>query len=234
MIEVKTTLYYPHCFATKIVRNGHKKNKIQNYLCRNCGKQFQHENLYRGCQTDTKQLLIKMLVNGNGIRDIGNILAVSLGYVLRTLLRVGECIQIKPARRHYHRVQIDELYSFVGHKQKKVWILYAYCAETDEILAMTAGKRGAKQIKDRLKGLEGITVDWWCKDAWSAFKEVLPYYEHLIGKRFTKAIEGVNTSLRNTCKRLHRRTTSFSKKVRNHWFALKMVVHHRNGNLSYN
>ena len=106
-----------------------------------------------------------MLVNGNGIRDVGKILGVSLGCVLRTLLRVGKCITIKPAHKRYHRVQIDELYSFVGHKQKKVWILYAYCAETDEILAMTAGKRSAKQVKDLLKRPEGIQVDWWCTDA---------------------------------------------------------------------
>lgn len=30
---------------------------------------------------------------------------------------------------------------------------------------MTAGKRSAKQVKDLLKRLEGIEVDWWCTDA---------------------------------------------------------------------
>nr|WP_044131164.1 IS1-like element transposase [Rudanella lutea] len=117
--SIKTNFYCPHCYATNIVRNGHKTNQTQNCLCRNCGKQFQPEYLYRGCQSEVKQLIVKMLVNGNGIRDISNILSVSLGCVLRTLLGVGECIQIKPAHQRYHRVQIDELYSFVGHKQKK-------------------------------------------------------------------------------------------------------------------
>lgn len=77
-----------------------------------------------------------MLLNDNGIRDIGSILVVSLG---RVLLTVGDVIPIKPVRRHYERVQIDELYSFVGHKQKKVWILYAYCVATDEQPAFTSG-----------------------------------------------------------------------------------------------
>ena len=94
MIQVKTNLYCPHCFATNIVRNGHKTNDNQNYLCRNCTKQLQHEYLYRGCQPEVKQLIIKMLVNGNGIRDVGKILGVSLGCVLRTLLRVGKCIEV--------------------------------------------------------------------------------------------------------------------------------------------
>ncbi|WP_449448522.1 IS1/IS1595 family N-terminal zinc-binding domain-containing protein [Spirosoma endophyticum] len=41
-------MYCPHCFTTNFVRNGHKKNENQNY-CQHCGKQFQHEYLYRGC-----------------------------------------------------------------------------------------------------------------------------------------------------------------------------------------
>ena len=76
--------------------------------------------------------------------------------------------------------------------------------------------------------MKNIKVDFCCTDAWSAFKEVFPTDKHLIGKRFTKAIEGVNTSLRNTCKRLIRRTTAFSKKLTNHWSAVKLVMHTRN------
>ncbi len=167
------------------------------------------------------------------MRDIVKILSVSLGCVLRTLIRTSENIVIKPSKRHYHKVQIDELYSFVGSEQKKVWIIYAYDAETDEILAVTAGKRSKKQLKDLMKRLGNIAVDWWCTDAWNVFKEVLPYENHLIGKRFTKSMEGVNTSLRNSCKRLHRRTTAFSKKVRNHWYAIKITMDYRNNKASY-
>ena len=38
-------------------------------------------------------------------------------------MELGECIHLKPAWRHYHRVPLDELYGWVGHKQKKVWVL---------------------------------------------------------------------------------------------------------------
>jgi IS1 family transposase len=46
-------------------------------------------------------------------------------------------------------VQIDELHTFVSKKRKKVWIIYAYDAETDEIIAVTAGKRSKKQSQRR-------------------------------------------------------------------------------------
>jgi insertion element IS1 protein InsB len=233
MSQIIIKLNCPHCFSSKVVKNGLKKNGHQNYLCKICDKQFQHEYLYWGADISIKRLVISMLVNGNGITDIATILQISKGCVLRTLVKVGSVINLNPSKKHYHKVQIDELYSFVGHKKKKVWILYAYCAETDEILSVTVGKRSAKQVKDLLKRLKNITVDWWCTDGWSAFKEVLPYENHLIGKKFTKAIEGVNTSLRNSCKRLHRRTTSFSKKVFNHWCAIKMTMEYRNNKPSY-
>ena len=139
-------------------------------------------------------------------------------------------LEVKPRQDSYDKVQVDELYSFVESKKKKVWILYAYCAETKEILALTMGKRSKKTVKDLVKRMKDISVNFWCTDNWKAFKEVfLPDY-HLVGKKFTKAIEGVNTSLRNSCKRLIRRTTAFYKKVINHWCAVKLVIYHRNLN----
>jgi len=60
-----------------------------------------------------------MLVDGSGVRAIGRVLKVSTGCVLRTLVRAGELLDIRPRKGHYHKVQIDELYSFVGNKRKK-------------------------------------------------------------------------------------------------------------------
>jgi IS1 family transposase len=205
-------------------KNGIKKNKAQNYKCRDCKKQFQHEYLYWGADTAVKRQIIRLLVHGSGITDIANVLSISKGCVIRTLLKMGKQIILKSSKKHFQKVHIDELHSFVGKKKKKVWIIYAYDPQTKEIIAVTVGKRSKKQLKDLFKRLEGIKIYWFCTDNWEAFKQVLPYDRHLIGKQFTKAIEGVNTSLRNSCKRLNRRTTSFSKKVYNHWQAIKLTM----------
>lgn len=174
-----------------------------------------------------------MLLRGSGVRDVGTVLGISLGCVLRCLLVAARGLVIRPRRTHYHKVQIDEVYTFVGSKKKKVWLLYAYAQEEDEILALTLGKRGKKTLKDLLKRLGDVRVNFWCTDRWKVFREVLPPDEHLVGKAFTKAIEGVNTCLRARCRRLHRRTAGFSKKVRNHWAALRLTIHQRNTRLSY-
>ena len=231
-MKVEQSLQCPHCYGAKVVKNGHKKNGTQTYLCKNCDKQFQDMYLYWGAEKRVKSLALRMLIRGSGISDIAYVLSISQTCVLQ-LLEAQAGIELKPRQSSYDRVQVDELYSFVGSKKKKVWILYAYCADTKEILALIMGKRSKKTVKDLLNRMKNIQVNFWCTDNWKAFKEVFHSDYHLVGKKFTKAIEGVNTSLRNSCKRLIRKTTAFSKKLLNHWCAVKLAMYHRNLNLSY-
>ena len=64
MSQIIIKLNCPHCFSSKVVKNGRKKNGQQNYLCKTCGKQFQHEYLYWGADMTIKRLIINLLVNG--------------------------------------------------------------------------------------------------------------------------------------------------------------------------
>ncbi|MFJ1352413.1 IS1/IS1595 family N-terminal zinc-binding domain-containing protein, partial [Capnocytophaga canimorsus] len=47
---ITITLHCPNCQCTKIVKNGNKKNKKQNYLCKTCKRQFigDHNLTYKG------------------------------------------------------------------------------------------------------------------------------------------------------------------------------------------
>lgn len=186
---------------------------------------------YRGANPDIKALGSKMLIRGSGTRDISYVLSISKGCVSKLIASYAS-INLVPKLEHYDQVQVDELYSFVQTKKKKVWILYAYCAQTKEILAVTMGKRSKKTVLELYNRLKTIKINFWCTDNWEAFKAIFPAEKHKIGKEFTKALEGVNTYLRGACKRLIRRTTAFSKKVLNHWAAIKLVMNNRNLRLS--
>ncbi|WP_435356937.1 IS1 family transposase [Emticicia sp. SJ17W-69] len=175
------------------------------------------------------------MLHGSGIRDCYKVFGVSHQTTLNLILSEGEKIKITPQRKHYQQVQIDEMYSFVGKKNKKVWLFYAYAPETKEILAITMGKRSRKQLQSlmiQLKNLH-IEIDFYCTDKFEAFKEILPYYSHLIGKRFTKNIEGINTLIRSKIARLQRRTTKFSKKLIVQWFLMKLFIFYFNQMPSY-
>ncbi|GAB3816978.1 hypothetical protein GCM10028895_12680 [Pontibacter rugosus] len=53
---------------------------------------------------------------------------------------------------------------------------------------------------------------------------MLPYDKHLVGKKLTKAIEGVNTALRLGNRRMNRKATCFSNKEENHMYAMNITV----------
>ena len=225
----------PHCHSSKVVKNGKRNTGRQVFLCRSCGKQFQVEYFYQGADPLIKPQLLSSLLHGSGLRDCTKIFGVSPKTSLRLIEKTAKTLVTKPRLKRYKRVQIDELYSFVNQKGKKVWIFYVYAPETKEILAVTMGKRSIKQLRSlmlQLKHLR-IEIEFYCTDGFKGFQALLPYFNHLIGKDFTKDIEGVNTVIRSKIARLHRRTTKFSKKLKYHWYLFKIFVFYFNELPSY-
>ena len=227
------TLSCPRCCSGKVVKNGKKKTGFQNMLCKVCRLQFQGEYLYWGSDQKNKDLLKRMLLRGSGVRDCSVVLGISVGCVLRSILRMGKTSVLKPKYGSYHLVQIDEQWSYVGNKQKKVWLLYAVCRQSGEILAANWGKRNKKSIRALLEKLQHVEINFYCTDHWQAFKEVLPREKHIIGKKHTKKIEGINTWFRTRLRRLVRRTVCFSKKLIYHYFIMKTAIYERNIGTSY-
>jgi len=189
--------------------------------------------MYKGCVVENREWVLRMLCRGSGIRDCKAVMGVSHSTVLKLIATTAQGITLKPRKYHYHRVQIDEQWSYVGRKEKKVWMLYAYAVEEDEIIAFTMGKRSAKAVKNLYVKLKLLDIDFFFTDEWEAFAVVLPKEKHCIGKAFTKAIEGINTFFRTRVRRLMRRTVCFSKKLIYHYSMIKIVIYHRNKRSSY-
>ena len=233
IVKLDKEVSCPDCHSSKVVKNGKKKTGAHNLLCRSCGLQFQGAYVYWGAVKSNKVLLLRMLLRGSGVRDCCAILGISMGCVWRTLLNRAAPMEIKPKHRYYNKVQIDEQWSYVGRKKKKVWMLYAICAESGEILAASWGRRNKKNVKMLLLKMKALEINFYCTDSWRAFMEVLPAQKHIIGKCFTKKIEGFNTWFRTRLRRLMRRTTGFSKKLHYHYAMMKAAICHRNLNASY-
>ena len=235
MCNIKIKVQCPHCESPKVVKNGKKSTGKQNFLCKDCRKQFQFVYTNKGSDPKVQRQIKSSLLHGSGIRDCSAVFSVSQRCVLNLILRLGQKVKIQPKRNQYDLIQLDEFYSFVGHKGKKVWIFYAYAPQTKEILAFTMGKRDIRQIRFlllRIKPLR-IKINWWCTDHYEGFKTVLNNYPHLIGKEFTKAIEGRNTCIRARLARFQRRSTKFSKKLLFQWFLFLIFVQDLNSKPSY-
>jgi IS1 family transposase/transposase-like protein len=229
-MKIIIELTCPHCQSPNIVRNGKKSNRTQNYLCKACGKQFisDPERTYHGTLSNITSLIKIMLVRGVGIRDIRVILKISITKGLKTLKSTN--YQIKPAKKQYKCLEIDEIWTHVGKEKNKIWLIYAYDRESGEIVGYVWGKgdlRTAKELRRRLKRL-GITYDYAAIDNWESFVTAFAEDEELVGKEYTVGIEGNNCRLRHRVRRAFRKTCCFSKKLLNHWKAFSMAFFYIN------
>lgn len=78
-------------------------------------------------------MIISLLLINNSMRDIARVSQVSCNTILRLFLFQGAQSDIRPSRKHYTKVQVDEFWTFVKTKKQKVWVIYAY--SPDEVLA---------------------------------------------------------------------------------------------------
>ncbi|WP_455237854.1 IS1 family transposase [Psychrobacter jeotgali] len=113
----------------------------QNYQCKDCKRQFigDHALTYQGCHSKIEEKIRLMTVRGCGVRDIALIASVSIGKVLSTI--DSSVYKITPKKRYYERLEVDEFWTYVYRKKRKVWLIYAYDRATNEIVAYVWGKR---------------------------------------------------------------------------------------------
>ena len=108
----------PHCYRAKIVKNGIKKCGKQNFLCKDCNKQFILNYKNNGANPSNKKFIISMLLRNCEIRDIETLLKVSRKCILNQLINDAENVEIIPKKEHYKSVQIDEHWSYIGQKKE--------------------------------------------------------------------------------------------------------------------
>jgi transposase-like protein len=76
------------CDSKNIVKNGTQSNGKQRLKCKDCGKTFQSEYENNGAKIETKFLIIKMALNGSGVRDTARVLEISPNTVLDVLKKL--------------------------------------------------------------------------------------------------------------------------------------------------
>ena len=230
VMKTTITMKCPKCGSANIVRNGKKAYKPQNYLCKDCGRQFiaEHDRTYNGTKAGVEATIIRALVRGCGIRDVAAILLVSIGKILSVL--INSHYDLKPIKTHYKRLEIDELWTYVGSKKCRLWLIYAYDRVSGEIVAFVWGDRSAKtanRLRERIKEL-GVTYDRIATDDWDSFIKTFAHDNHDVGKEYTVGIEGNNCRLRHRMRRIFRKSCNFSKKLIYHFNAFRMTMHYVN------
>lgn len=78
----------PRCGSLQIRKNGHRSGK-QNYLCKNCNRQFVESYSQRGYSDDVKQICLKMHQNGLGFREIERLTGISHNTIINWVRQGG-------------------------------------------------------------------------------------------------------------------------------------------------
>ena len=60
-----------HCQSKEVVKMGYQKNGAPRCKFKNCGKIFQREYINKGAKPETKEMIIKMAVNGSEMMKCG-------------------------------------------------------------------------------------------------------------------------------------------------------------------
>mgnify|MGYP003590322049 FL=1 len=112
--------------------------------------------------------------------------------------------------------EMDEQWSFVGHKKQQRWLWYAWQPHLKTVLAYELGTRADETLARLLILLSAFKIRVYCTDGWEAYSRLLPADQHLVTKRYTQSIERQNLNFRTRIKRLARKTLCFSKSVEIH------------------
>ena len=136
-------------------------------------------------------------------------------------------------------LELDEMWTFVGRKARKVWLWLAVERASRQIVAWTLGCRGEATCRQlwALLPPRFQTNTWYFTDEWSAYATTLPATHHCPcpkGSGETSIVEALNCALRQRCGVLVRKSCSFSKCLVMHYARIKLVIDNHNAQLTPN
>ena len=227
----------PRCESENIVRNGNTSHGKPRHMCRDCRRHFV-ENPAKGKISDEKkELAYKLLSERISQAGIARVVGVSerwlRSYVEEKYNSLKKEIKVTEKEKGPLTTEADEICSFVGSRDNKIWIWFAIDPGTGEIVGAHVGDRSQ----------EGAELLWWTippvyrqcaviyTDLWKSYNGVLPPTRHrAVSKKSGKTnhIERFNNTMRQRISRLVRKTLSFSKKLENLAGAIWMFIHHHN------
>jgi insertion element IS1 protein InsB len=116
------------------------------------------------------------------------------------------------SNRHYPQSR-DEMWSFVGRKQRPRWLWLAIDRRTGQVLAYVCGRRKDEVLLQLKALITPFGITRYYTDYWGAYQRNLPPEVHRPGKHNTQQIERKHLTLRTRIKRLVRNTLCFSTSI---------------------
>jgi transposase-like protein/IS1 family transposase len=166
-----------HSCRIECKRKGRDRKGNQRYQCRQCSKFFQEpreghlDGMY--VPVEKAELVLSMLLEGNSVSSVERITGIHHTTILKLLVLAGEkCERImadKVRNVQVRDVECDELWAFIGKKQKRVrpqddpnlgdaYTFVAIERHSKLILNFALGKRDQRTTDSFIEGLREATA----------------------------------------------------------------------------
>ncbi|WP_071841671.1 IS1 family transposase [Fluviicola taffensis] len=218
-----------HCFEPCIKKG--KTGNHQRYKCSTCMK-YQQEIYSYNSHLVMDMEIIGLIKEGVGILGISRLLQISKATVIRRTVRIGKSIRRSSPIVFGQKYQVDELFTYVGHKKNRVCVAYSIEESTGNVIDIVVGRRNKTNLRKVISTLVLAEASQITTDKLNIYKELIPSTVHSTKHRGINKIERKNLTLRTHLKRLNRRTICYSKSIKMldavlriyFWFGVKTIL----------
>ena len=152
------TLHCAHCGSEHLYSNGHAKNGKRRYQCQDCKKYGRQDPGSNAYDEKTKALILAAYRERPSLRGLRRVFGVSRNTVSAWLKKASsawlkKASHLPPLERTLlpaqkgEPLELDELWSFVGRRQRKRGVWLALCRRTRQVVAYAIGDRGQKTCR---------------------------------------------------------------------------------------
>ncbi len=113
-----------HCGSSELIKAGFNPSGSQRYSCKTCQRTSTLSPSQNGYDAQTRIRALRLYIDGTGLRATARQLGVSPQSVANWVAAyVAHLTQPAPKPAQPDQVELDELFTFVGHKKTKSTLL---------------------------------------------------------------------------------------------------------------
>ena len=135
---------------------------------------------------------------------------ISTTTLIKRIIKIAKKIPSLPIFKN-KIYEVDEMRTFIGSKEKPIWIVYALERQTKQVVNFSLGRRTKRTLQNVTNTLVLSNPKTIYTDKLIHYKSLLNGVTHSTKPFGTNHIERNNLSLRTHLKRLNRKTICFSR-----------------------
>ena len=153
-----------HCHSENCIKNGKTSNAKQRYKCKSCAKRFIDHYTYQAYQPNLNHRIIMLTKEGLGIRSTARVLGISVTTLLKRIISIAQIVK-PPIISLGKEYKVDEICTYIGNKENRIWIVCALDKNSKSILDFRGkATQTVTTHKRTTSGIKVKTTDYFAYD----------------------------------------------------------------------